>query len=56
VHRAIGREKEIKGLLRIKKLALIVSVNPTWADLSEGWYARHEFQPGKCIDPSLRSG
>jgi putative endonuclease len=45
VHRAIGREKQIKGLLRIKKIALIVSVNPAWRDLSEGWYARHQFQP-----------
>jgi putative endonuclease len=56
VHRAIGREKEIKGWLRIKKLALVVSVNPTWRDLSEGWYKRHEFQSAKCIGPSLRSG
>lgn len=45
VHRAIGREKQIKGLLRIKKIALIVSVNPTWRDLSEGWYDRHQFEP-----------
>jgi putative endonuclease len=45
VHRAIGREKQIKGLLRIKKIALIVSVNPAWRDLSEGWYDRHQFQP-----------
>lgn len=45
VHRAIGREKQIKGLLRIKKIALIVSVNPAWRDLSEGWYDRHRFQP-----------
>jgi putative endonuclease len=45
VHRAIGREKQIKGLLRIKKIALIVSVNPPWQDLSEGWYDRHQFQP-----------
>lgn len=43
MHRAIGREKQIKGLLRIKKIALIVSVNPSWQDLSEGWY--HQFQP-----------
>jgi putative endonuclease len=28
VHNAIEREKEIKGWLRIKKIALIVSVNP----------------------------
>ena len=45
VHRAIGREKEIKGCLRIKKIALIVSVNPAWRDLSLGWYERHAFQP-----------
>ncbi len=38
VHTAIGREKQIKGLLRIKKIALIVSMNPDWKDLSEGWY------------------
>jgi len=45
VHRAIGREKEIKGWLRIKKIALIVSVNPAWRDLSADWYKRHQFQP-----------
>ena len=45
VHRAIGREKEIKGWLRIKKIALIVSVNPAWRDLSVEWYERHPFEP-----------
>jgi putative endonuclease len=45
VHRAIGREKQIKGWLRMKKIALIVSVNPTWRDLSPEWYERHPFQP-----------
>jgi len=45
VHNAIEREKEIKGWLRIKKIALIVSVNPTWQDLSVAWYERHAFQP-----------
>jgi len=45
VHRAIGREKQIKGLLRIKKIALIVGANPAWSDLREGWYDRHQFQP-----------
>jgi len=47
VRRAIGREKEIKGWLRIKKIALIVSVNPAWRDLSEGWCDRHQWQPEK---------
>jgi putative endonuclease len=35
---AIAREKEIKGWLRKKKLALIAMANPGWKDLSEGWY------------------
>ena len=52
VRKAINREKQIKGLLRIKKIQLIVSMNPAWSDLSAGWYERHEFQPEKCIGPS----
>ena len=35
---AISREKQIKGWLRGKKIALIESVNPKWNDLSEGWF------------------
>ena len=49
VHRSIGREKEIKGWLRLKKIALIVSVNSTWRDLSLEWYERHAFQPDGSI-------
>jgi putative endonuclease len=45
IHNAIEREKRIKGWLRIKKIGLIVSVNPAWKDLSQEWYERHEFQP-----------
>jgi putative endonuclease len=45
IHSAIAREKQIKGLLRIKKIALIVSVNPEWRDLSAEWFVRHQFQP-----------
>jgi putative endonuclease len=37
---AIGREKEIKGWLRIKKIDLIESANPGWRDLSYGWYGK----------------
>ncbi len=35
---AITREKQVKGWLRSKKLALIDSQNPTWEDLSKGWF------------------
>ena len=34
---AIAREKEIKGWVRRKKVALIESMNPRWLDLAEGW-------------------
>jgi putative endonuclease len=37
VTRAIAREKELKGWLRHKKIALIVANNPDWRDLSEEW-------------------
>jgi putative endonuclease len=33
---AIAREKQIKGLLRRKRIALIESMNPHWRDLSGG--------------------
>ncbi|MFY9843267.1 MAG: GIY-YIG nuclease family protein [Terriglobales bacterium] len=45
VRNAIDREKRIKGWLRIRKIQLIVGVNPTWSDLSEGWYERHPYAP-----------
>jgi putative endonuclease len=35
IHAAISREKQIKGWLRKKKIALIESMNPGWKDLSE---------------------
>jgi putative endonuclease len=34
---AIEREKQIKGWLRRKKIALIDAVNPEWRDLSVDW-------------------
>jgi putative endonuclease len=37
VHAAIAREKELKGWLRAKKVALIEAMNPEWEDLSAGW-------------------
>ena len=35
---AIGREKELKGWRREKKVALLESMNPKWEDLAADWY------------------
>jgi putative endonuclease len=39
---AIAREKQIKGWLRKKKIALIEGMNPRWQDLSDGWFEKME--------------
>ena len=38
IKEAIAREKQIKGWLRAKKIALIESINPQWRDLSADWF------------------
>ncbi|MBI2851243.1 MAG: GIY-YIG nuclease family protein [Chloroflexi bacterium] len=35
---AITREKQIKGMLKSKKIKLIKTINPQFKDLSEGWF------------------
>ncbi len=50
---AIARERQIKGWLRARKIALIESVNPRWNDLTENW--ERLFQPIQNPDPSLWS-
>ena len=40
VREAIAREKQIKGWLRSKKLALIESKNPEWRDLGADWFEK----------------
>ena len=42
VRAAIQREKQIKGWLRAKKVALIIGVNPARRDLSQGWYGKEK--------------
>jgi putative endonuclease len=66
VSNAISREKELKGWLRAKKIALIEQTNPAWQDLARDWYGidlneyrrpLDESNTGKATtDPSLRSG
>ncbi len=43
VHKAIGREKQLKGWAREKKIALIESKNPRWEDFAEKWGAQMAF-------------
>jgi len=43
VHKAIGREKQLKGWIRAKKIALIESKNSRWEDLAEKWGAEMLF-------------
>jgi len=50
---AIAREKQIKGWLRSKKVALVTSLNPTWQDLSEGWFSKFDpHAPVKAAFPA----
>jgi putative endonuclease len=44
---AIAREKQIKGWVRSKKIALIELLNPRWEDLAKNW--------GAQMCPPLRS-
>ena len=47
---AICREKQVKDYARVKKLALVSSLNPEWRDLAEDWFA-----DANPADFSLRS-
>ena len=48
IRQAIEREKQLKGWLRQKKIALIESINQEWDDMAEDWYPENG-------DSSLRS-
>ncbi len=57
VNSAITREKQIKDWRRAKKIALINSLNPTWQDLSEGWFEETDkrfiiMKKGQTVIPS----
>ena len=39
---AIAREKQLKGWIRAKKIALIEKSNPAWVDLSGEWFTEEE--------------
>ena len=55
---AIAREKQVKAWTRVKRLALIKAMNPTWQDLAEAWGAKAELQIPRVArdDNSLDKG
>jgi putative endonuclease len=54
VTKAIDREKQLKRWVRRKKIALIESKNPRWADLAERWGGQMLFA-GESIKDELSS-
>ena len=55
VRNAIAREKQIKGWTRARKIALIVSVNPTWRDLSEDFgKPLSQMELARVVPPHLK--
>jgi putative endonuclease len=38
IHDAIAREKQLKAGSRQNKINIIIQHNPSWDDLSNGWY------------------
>ncbi|MBI4711834.1 MAG: GIY-YIG nuclease family protein [Planctomycetes bacterium] len=47
---AIAREKQIKGWIRQKKIALIEKVNPDWNDLAAQWGEDSSSPDVKSVD------
>ncbi len=55
VHKAIAREKQLKGWSRKKKIALIELRNPHWIDLASEWYPWMERREGRdASTPEVR--
>ncbi len=53
INEAIARETSLKGILRIREIQLIVSLNPTWRDLSADWGKQAEpFDKSKLRPPT----
>ena len=53
INQAIARETSLKGILRVRKIQLIVKLNPTWLDLSAHWGMRTEpFDESKLRPPT----
>jgi len=49
--KAIDREKQLKRWNRTKKVWLIERQNPTWEDLAERLFSKHQYEPEKQVPP-----
>src|SRR5690348_6721457 len=49
VHRAIAREKQLKGWRREKKDRLIETLNPHWQDLAADWFPEETEGPSTAV-------
>jgi putative endonuclease len=52
-HKAIGREKQLKGWRREKKNWLVTQKNPRWQDLAADWYEEETRGPSTAVLRSL---
>ena len=56
---AMEREKQLKGWLRAKKIALIDSQNPSWMDLGSDWFGdlpQQKADPSRSLPSSAAQG
>lgn len=53
VRDAVGREKQVKARRRAKRVALVGRYNPTWHDLSAGWYEKDGSEKADPSPPRL---
>jgi putative endonuclease len=49
VNEAIAREKQLKGWVRRKKVALIERDNPGWTDLAASWFEPQSTDPSASL-------
>ena len=55
VHKAIAREKQLKGWRRDRKIALFERVNPHWVDLAKDWCPKTQFEDRGASTPPEHS-
>ena len=52
---ALARERQIKGWIRARKIALIEAANPTWKDLAAYWVLPNVRPPNRAAPNDRRT-